>query len=185
MLTTNATHRLGRTSPLLRLSATVLTLGLLASCGGTPAEPAQSLRTVRTDAAPWALPPNPTYFIEQANMQKLPLEFVGPKPFYIRILITIDGKEIAIPAGIGIDTAKAHQAAIHTHTNDGIVLVEARKADTRFNLKTFFDLWAVRYSETCLGDSCGKIEVIVDGAKSDWNPQLEPNNFIEVKATTT
>lgn len=184
MLTTTASHCRWQTSPILRLGSAALALGLLASCGGTPPEPTQSLRTVRTDAAPWTPPPNPTYFIEQANMQKLPLEFVGPKPFYIRILITIDGEEVAIPAGIGIDTTKAHQAAIHTHTNDGIVLVEARKADTRFNLKTFFDLWAVRYSETCLGNTCGKIEVIVDGAKSDWNPRLEPNNFIEVKATT-
>jgi len=56
------------------------------------------------------------------------------------------GRQVAVPAGIGIPTASNCLYWIHTHTGDGIIHVESptRRA---FTLGQFFDIWGQELSK--------------------------------------
>jgi hypothetical protein len=87
---------------------------------------------------------------------------------------------VQVPAGIGVDKLRAEQAAVHTHTTDGQVWVEAKTAAERPTLAQFFTLWGLRYDANCLADSCTALKVTVDGKPAPWNTPLTRNSHITV-----
>jgi hypothetical protein len=50
------------------------------------------------------------------------------------------GKQVALPAGIGIDQAKGCLFWLHVHATDGVIHVESPKQAT-YTLGQFFDIW--------------------------------------------
>lgn len=103
-----------------------------------------------------------------------------------RIEIFIDGKRFTIPANIGIDPKlwKNHSlerygmpmpsmrempymSPLHTHDTSGIIHVEST-VNREYTLGEFFDVWGVRFSESCILDKCseGGIVMLVNGVRS-------------------
>ncbi len=56
------------------------------------------------------------------------------------LTIDIKGQAFPLPAGIGIDDSQGCLYALHTHSGDGVVHVEAPSSDT-YTLGQFFDIW--------------------------------------------
>ena len=155
-------------------------LPVVSACQVGPAPPGPA--EIRTGPPPWDAPRDAVSYIDGAGFERLPLDFSGPSPYTLTIAVSIDGKSVEVPAGIGIDRVRAEQAAIHTHTPDGLVYVEAKTTAERPTLKQFFALWGVRYDAKCLGDACSALTVQVDGRPAPWDGKLTPDARIQVAA---
>ncbi|TWD75111.1 hypothetical protein FB561_6549 [Kribbella amoyensis] len=162
-------------------AALVGLLPVVSACqvGPAPPGPAES----RTGPPPWDAPRDAVSYIDEAGMERLPLDFSGPAPYTLRLTVTIDGRPVEVPAGIGVDRVRAEQAAIHTHTADGLVYVEAKTTAERPTLEQLFALWGVRYDGSCLGDACESVQVKVNGEPAAWDTKLTRDAKIEVAAT--
>nr|WP_202886522.1 hypothetical protein [Kribbella sandramycini] len=140
---------------------------LLASCGVGPAKPAAA--DLRTTAPPWDAPRDAVSYIEKAGFERLPLDFSGPSPYTLRVKVIVDGNPVQVPAGIGVDRIRAEQAAVHTHTTDGLVYVEAKTTSEQPTLAQFFTLWGLKYDEKCLAGACKNLKITVDGQPAPWD----------------
>src|SRR5438105_4345204 len=115
-----------------------------------------------TSARPW--PANSADALTRANDIGLPA--LGGESFHHHDLlqIFIHGETIPVPAGIGLTSTAG--ASMHTHDASGIMHLES---DTPFNftLGDFFDVWGVRYADTCIGGYCSsgpnQLRVYVNG----------------------
>jgi hypothetical protein len=164
-----------------RVAGTVAALLFLSSAVGCqvgPAAPAAA--DLRTGAPPWDAPRDAVSYIDKAGFERLPLDFSGPSPYTLTIAVTVDGKPVQVAAGIGIDKLRAEQAAVHTHTTDGVVWVEAKTTTEHPTLAQFFTLWGVRYDANCLADACTALKVTVNGQPAEWNAPLTPKAHIAV-----
>lgn len=146
--------------------------------GPAPPGPAEA----RSGPPPWSAPRDAVSYIDKAGMERLPLDFKGPTPYYLKLIVTVDDNAVPLPVDIGIDRVRAEQASVHTHATDGIVNVEAKTAAERPTLAQFFTLWGVRYDAKCLGDACGGLEVQVNGEPAPWDTKLQRESLIEVAA---
>ena len=121
---------------------------------------------ILTGPAPW--PPNTADL--RARLDAIGLPALPAESFVLHIHqhidVFVDGRPITVPALIGINQQEQFLSPIHTHTPDGIVHVESPTRRT-FSLGQFFDVWGVRFTQTCLGGYCagsGKsLRVYVDG----------------------
>lgn len=88
--------------------------------------------------------------------------------------VLIDGKAVAVPADIGINTAAGFLSEIHTHDATGIIHVES-PSNTTFRLGQFFDIWGVRFDSHCVGGECDgngrTLAVFVNGHRVDGDPR--------------
>ncbi|GAA3147007.1 hypothetical protein JOF29_001967 [Kribbella aluminosa] len=150
--------------------------GLLGGCQLGPAAPAAA--ELRTTAPPWEAPRDAVSYIDKAGFERLPLDFSGPSPYTLTIAIILDGKPVQVAAGIGIDKLRAEQAAVHTHTTDGTVWVEAKTTAERPTLAQFFTLWGVHYNPHCLAAACTALTVTVDSQPATWDAPLTRNSHI-------
>lgn len=162
-------------------AALVGLLPVLSACQVGPAPPGPA--ELRSGPPPWDAPRDAVSYIDKAGMERLPLDFSGPAPYTVRISVTVDGSPVQVPAGIGVDRVRAEQAAIHTHTDDGLVYVEAKTTAERPTLEQFFQLWGVRYDGKCVGDACKSLQVTVNGRPSAWDTELARDSTIQVTAT--
>src|SRR5262245_37958777 len=148
-------------------AATVLLTGsVIGGCQVGPAQPAAA--DLRTGAPPWDAPRDAVSYIDKAGFERLPLDFSGPSPYTVNIAVTVDSKPVEVPAGIGVDRLRAEQAAVHTHTTDGVVWVEAKTASEKPTLSQFFTLWGIRYDANCLADACESLTVTINGQPAPW-----------------
>jgi hypothetical protein len=160
------------------IAAALLVVSSGCQVGPAPPGPAE----LRTSAPPWDAPRDGVSYIDKAGFERLPLDFSGPSPYTLHIAVTVDGKPVQVPAGVGIDRLRAEQAAIHTHTTDGVVWVEAKTASEHPTLAQFFTLWGVQYDAKCLADACTSLTITVDGKPAPWNTPLARNGHITVSA---
>jgi hypothetical protein len=158
----------------------LLTSGVISGCQVGPAPPAPA--ELRTGPPPWDAPRDAVSYIDKAGFERLPLDFSGPSPYTLTIAVRVDGKPVQVPAGIGVDRLRAEQAAVHTHTTDGIVWVEAKTASEHPALSQFFTLWGLKYDAACLADACTKLTVTLNGKTAPWNAVLTKNTRIQVSA---
>ncbi len=88
--------------------------------------------------------------------------------------LVIDGKPVAIPAGIGINQAANFISDIHVHDTTGVIHVESPTVQT-FTLGQFFDIWGVRFTKDCVGGYCGSatstVRVYVNGTLVPGDPR--------------
>ncbi|WP_344179111.1 hypothetical protein [Kribbella lupini] len=152
-----------------------------AGCQVGPAPPGPA--ETRDGPPPWDAPRDAVSYMDQAGMERLPLDFSGPMPYTVNLALTLDGKPVKIPAGIGVDRVRAEQAAVHTHTDDGLVYVEAKTKAERPTLRQFFQLWGVRYDGKCVGDVCGTVKVELNGRPAAWDTKLVRQSKIQVTVT--
>ena len=57
--------------------------------------------------------------------------------------VIVNGKSFEVPAGIGIDEATNHIAALHTHDTTGLIHVESAKENDSFTLRQFLTVWGM------------------------------------------
>jgi hypothetical protein len=151
---------------------------VVSGCSVGPAPPAPA--EIRSGPPPWNAPRDAVSYIDKAGFEPLPLDFNGPAPYTVKLSVTVDGKLVEVASGIGVDRIRAEQAAVHTHTADGVVYVEAKTRAEQPTLKQFFELWGVRYDAKCLGDACGGVTVRINGQPANWNAKLVRGSVVEV-----
>jgi hypothetical protein len=167
----------------VRVLAVAAVLSLLPVVGGCQVGPAPpGPAELRTGPPPWAAPRDAVSYIDKAGFERLPLDFSGPAPYTLKIAVDIAGKSVEIPPDIGVDRRRAEQAAVHPHTSDGVVWVEAKTTAERPTLKQFFELWGVRYDGKCVGDACGEVTVLVNTQPAAWDTPLTRDSKIQVTA---
>lgn len=98
------------------------------------------------------------------------------------------GKTVAVPAYIGIPTAKRCIYWLHTHTPDGIIHIEA-PLNRSFTLRDFFSVWQQPLSATQIAQVKApkgeKLQVWVDGKRYTGDPrkiQLNAHTDIVIEA---
>lgn len=150
----------------------------MGGCQVGPAPPAAAV--LRTTAPPWDAPRDAVSYIDKAGFERLPLDFSGPSPYTVTIAVTVDGNPVQVPSGIGIDKLRAEQAAVHTHTTDGLVWVESKTTSDHPTLAQFFTLWGLKYDAHCLADACKSLKITLNGAPAPWDTPLTPKAKIAI-----
>ena len=159
-------------------AALLLISTVMGGCQVGPAPPGPA--ELRTGPPPWDAPRDAVSYIDKAGFERLPLDFSGPSPYTLTIAVTVDGTPVQIPSGVGIDRLRAEQAAVHTHTTDGLVYVEAKTTAERPTLAQFFTLWGLKYTPTCLANACNSLKITTNGKPSPWNTPLTANSHVAV-----
>ncbi|TXN31256.1 hypothetical protein [Lacisediminihabitans profunda] len=136
-----------------------------------PPSPAATA-TGAESSAPWAAPADASARTAAAGLPMLSSEGTELH-IHSHLVVTIDGKFVALPADIGIDVAKQRISPLHTHDSSGIVHVESPVAST-FTLGQFFTEWDVALDATRIGgySTTGghSLTAFVDGVKFSGNP---------------
>lgn len=89
------------------------------------------------------------------------------------VTILVRGKPVAIPSDIGRPLATSCLYWLHTHSDDGLVHIEAPKFRS-FTLGNFFDVWGEPLSATAVASARAKrgaLHVFVDGARYNGDPR--------------
>jgi len=134
--------------------------------GSTSASPSPSaLPGMLTTKAPW--PTNTADAAARAKAIHLPRHSNRlALHTHTEVQIYVHGQPVTIPANVGIDIPTQFIASIHTHTADGIVHVESSTV-ADFTLQEFFDIWGVRFTQSCIGGYCdggqNELQVFRDG----------------------
>jgi hypothetical protein len=163
--------------------AVALAVALVAGIGGVAVFTASRHRQataspgplagLQTGPAPWA--PDTADLAERlAAIGVPPLSPVEQTAVHIHqhLDLFVDGREVPVPAGIGIDPAVGY-APLHTHDASGVIHVESPTART-YTLGEFFAVWGVRFTPSCLGGSCAgggrQLRVYVNGRAYRGDP---------------
>lgn len=162
----------------LAILGTLLFIGMRNATSGSNAGAAPDLKAVSglgaSAAPPWALPADTA---AQTKAAGLSLGRMGTAEHYhAHVDILVDGKPVGVPTNIGVDSQSGAMAALHSHSADGIVHVEAGTKGQPFTLGQLFTLWNVRLSADQIGSFKavgGKtLQAYVDGKEVSGNPAL-------------
>jgi hypothetical protein len=83
--------------------------------------------------------------VRNTTLAKVPLLTAEGVATHIHtsLVVMVDGKEKEVPAGIGIDEASGHIAALHTHDTSGLVHLESAKENDSYTLEQFLTVWGM------------------------------------------
>ena len=183
---------------LARTIAVACAVLVAASCGGTAASsaPPTPSAAAASPAPPatlvWPAPPDPMERTVEAGLKPAPKEFLSNHA-HSHLDVFIDGEEVLVPAGIGINTEDPEVrtfenplayggielcsqpciSPLHTHDESGILHTESSDAGAH-TLGQFFDEWGVELSETCVGEHCAPskpIAVYIAGERYEGDPR--------------
>jgi len=186
-------HALPTPGPYLAYAAAAL---LAAGCAGAtspssdpPDAAAGAGANAGTDTAngesSWDLPTDVAERVAAAGLDLGPMGTA--EHYHPQLQIVIRGQQVEVPANIGVDPATGGMSALHTHTPDGVVHVEADVAGERFTLGQLFTQWDVELTESQVGDvqvrDGERVAVDVDGQTVEGDPmdvQLQPDQVITV-----
>ena len=161
---------------------------------------------IRATRAPWPAPANPMALTCKAGLVPETAEFLQYH-VHSHLDVFVDGKQVFVPAGIGIDldnsavqadtnadglvigaglTQECNQPCIsplHTHDLSGLLHTET-KTPSPNHLGEFFTEWAVRLTPECIGGYCKPavpIKIYVYGKVATGDPaQIELSNLREI-----
>jgi hypothetical protein len=144
-------------------------IGAVVGLAGSGTKKPAALAPMLTSQAPW--PVNSTQALRRAHRDHLPAAGTTLH-VHAHLDLLIDGHGFAIPEGIGL--APNGTAPLHTHDQRGILHVESSRNRT-FTLGEFFDVWGVRFSQTCIGAYCNTssstLQVYVNGVAVGGDPR--------------
>jgi hypothetical protein len=125
-------------------------------------------------APPWPLPPDATDRVAAAGMDTGPMGMT--EHYHAHLDIIVNGEAVPVPANLGIDPATGGMAALHTHTADGLVHVEADTQDEAFTLGQLFTAWDVKLTAEQIGSMTttdgNELKVYVNGEEQSGNPAM-------------
>jgi hypothetical protein len=99
--------------------------------------------------------------------------------------LTLDGDELTIPAGIGIDARAGQIAAVHTHEDTGVLHVESPHRNDVYTLGQFLTLWGVGDDEEglCATFAGGPCQVTIDVVVPSSADEITFDDFGEMPTT--
>ena len=172
-----------------------LLLGLLLGCGSDPANDATtgqgddsggSVELDGTSMPPWPAPTDVPARVASAGLDLGPMGTA--EHYHPRLRIIIDGKDVPIPANIGVDPTTGAMSAVHTHETDGTIHIEADTAGETFTLGQLFTQWGVTLTPTQIGGAKAnagqQLIVTSNGAPVSGDPQdlrLEPVQVVVLR----
>lgn len=144
----------------------------------------------RTSTPPWPAPTDVEAQVERAGLTMLSAEGEALH-IHQHLSVTVDGRTVLVPAGLGIDEGAQRLSAIHTHDTTGVIHVESPVVET-FRLGQVFTEWDVRLGKGRVGGyqngRGGVREVLyVDRAPYTGDPKrlaLRPHQDIDFVITT-
>ncbi len=182
---------------LARTIAVACAVLAVASCGGSAgsvAPPTPSGAAASPAAGPtllWPAPSDPLERTVAAGLEPAPKEYTD-NHVHAHLDVFIDGGEILVPAGIGINIedpevvyfedvgsyggiemcAQPCISPLHTHDASGILHTESSDMASH-TLGQFFTEWGVELSETCVGEHCAPtpIAVYIGGELYEGDPR--------------
>jgi hypothetical protein len=144
-------------------------------------------------AVPWPAPPDPLERTVAAGLEPAPKEY-KVNHVHAHLDVFVDGKQIAVPAGIGINIndpevirfddpggftyggikvcSQPCISPLHTHTRSGIIHTESATPEPN-TLGQFFTEWGVDLSESCVGEYCNPqpIAIYINGERYAGDPR--------------
>jgi hypothetical protein len=108
--------------------------------------------------------------------------------YHAGLTLIRNGKEVPLPAAIGINGQASCLYWLHTHNTDGIIHVESPRART-FTLGEFFQVWGEPLSRERAADlaaqSGEQLHIFVDGKPFSGDPktiELKPHEVITIES---
>lgn len=145
-----------------RVVAVVLSVALgslVVGCGSQleNAAPSQTSETAAVKAVeldgssspPWPAPSDVAARVASAGLNLGPMGTA--EHYHPQVRIIVNGNEVQVPANIGVDPATGAMSAVHTHTSDGTIHIEAATVGEVFTLGQLFIEWGVKLTPTQIG----------------------------------
>ncbi len=174
---------LGRPAVILALALGVVVTGVLVTWSLVRDNDRVPREEPKAQAS-WPLPGDVLAAVTDAGLSLGPMGTADH--YHPRLSIRIEGQQIGVPAGIGVEPDTGAMSAVHTHTPDGVVHVEAEEVGQRFTLGQLFQQWGVQLSEDQLGPSeVSNVTATVNGVRYNGDPAsivLAPKQRIEIQA---
>jgi hypothetical protein len=178
----------------------LLTAGCSRQSDSTAPTPSPSVEAPEPKLTPWPAPPDPMERAGAAGLTPEPQEFLI-NHVHAHLDIFVNGKPVAVPAGIGIDITNPAVmrfeddgqvsyggidppcdrpciSPLHTHDESGVLHTESKTAETH-TLGQFFTEWGLRLDASCVDDHCKpekEIAVYVNGDPYNGDPASIPLN---------
>lgn len=116
---------------------------------GIPATPL-TWATGSDSPPPWPAPTDVPAAVGQSGLPLLRSEG-SVLHIHAHLDVFVDGKTVAVPAGIGIDERGGAISPLHTHDTSGVIHIESPTQST-FSLAQFFSEWNVTLTASQLGN---------------------------------
>lgn len=132
---------------------------------------------------PWSPPEDSKTRVAQAGLR---LGQMGTAEHYhAHLNLVVDGRPVQVPPGIGIDPSTGEMSALHTHTPDGVLHIEAGTKGQPFTLGQLFTEWNVKLTADQVGSlnvtKHKQLVLYVNGKRRTEDPallRLEPDQQI-------
>jgi hypothetical protein len=135
--------------------------------------PADSQLALQDSPPPW----KPDYKQLPQRVEAMGLPGFNETTFHLHAWLHIydDGKQVPVPANIGVDEATGFLSPLHTHTvapdnPEGIIHMEADQ-EYDFTLGQFMNVWGVKFSDNQIGslksNGSQKLQVYLNGELVD------------------
>lgn len=139
----------------------------------TVTDPA-TLPGIQTGAPPWTAGHNGL----RERLRALGLPALGTEGTALHthehLDVFVHGRQVTVPAQIGIDPAGQFISPLHTHDDSGVIHVES-PTQRAFSLGQFMDVWGVLFTRDCIGSLCtsgdNRLRVYVDGQEATGDPR--------------
>lgn len=135
---------------------------------------------------PWSAPADVPARVARAGLDLGPMGMA--EHYHPELRIIINGGEVPVAPGIGVDPNTGAMSAVHTHEGDGTIHIEASKAGEAFTLGQVFTQWGVTLTTTQIGGvrtkARQKVRVTSNGARVTGDPmklRLAPKQKIVVQ----
>ncbi len=164
-----------------------LVIALVATSGGgtkhTPTTGSGASTGLQTTPAPWP----PEYSGLEARLLALNLPSQSDNAYHVHadLQVYVEGRQVPVPANIGIDPEGRFLAPLHTNDTSGVIHMEA-SAVYPFKLGQVFTIWGLKFTSTQLGGYVaggGNILAVYVNGKPVTNPVeyvMQPHDLILV-----
>lgn len=132
---------------------------------------------------PWPAPTDVPAHVKAAGLDLGPMGMA--EHYHPQVQVIIGGQQVLVPANIGVDPATGAMSAVHTHTDDGTIHIEAATTGEAFTLGQLFIQWGVKLTSTQIGGVKAKagetVKLSSDGTPVPGDPanlRLEPDQAI-------
>jgi hypothetical protein len=153
------------------VAAVVVVVILVAGGGGGSSKSSASASGgLLTSPAPWPAVRNG--LPQRAAAIGLPPPSDTIYHVHARLRVYVNGKQVTVPANIGIDPSTGFLDSLHTHDTTGIIHMEAVRP-YNFTLGQFFTVWGVKLTNTQVGAykaGGGKVLAVYVNGKKVANP---------------
>jgi hypothetical protein len=162
--------------PLGGLVIAAVVVLIATSGGGTKAAVSGAGATAGLQAtpAPWA----PEYhgLATRLAALQLPGQSDGGYHVHAALRVYVNGKQVPVPANIGIEPEATSLPPLHTHDASGVIHIEASERYP-FTLGQLFTIWGVKFTNTQLGSylaGAGNVLAVY----ANGNPVANPVGYV-------